>query len=261
MESQFRFQSQYSWAILELNQQTYTVVGVLPQDVAFRRVLTSGCPSATDKDEFTNRFYHPLLTVGRLADGASVSEARTEMEGIAARLESAYPQTNRGIGVSVEPLLDKYVGSLRSALLVLWAAVGLVLLIACANVASLLHARSTNREAEMALRHALGANRTRLIRQGLTESVVLAGFGGLLGLSIAWAFLQLLSKWLAQMIDAPILELHAIHIDLRILSPHFVFQFFREFCSEFSQRFAEAEAMRTAFSSPANVRRQHLDEN
>src|ERR1700733_3198976 len=201
-----------------LNQQTYTVVGVLPQDVGFPQGADIWLPLGNlTKDEFTNRFYHPLLTVGRLADGASVSEARTEMEGIAARLESVYPQTNRGIGVRVEPLLDKYVGGLRSALLVLWAAVGLVLLIACANVASLLHARSTNREAEMALRHALGANRTRLIRQGLTESIVLAVLGGLLGLSIAWAGLQLLSKWLGQMIDAPILELHAIHIDPRIL--------------------------------------------
>jgi predicted permease len=203
---------------IALNQQTYTVVGVLPQDVGFPQGADIWLPLGNlTKDDFTNRFYHPLLTVGRLADGASVSEARTEMEGIAARLESAYPQTNRGIGVSVQPLLDKYVGGLRSALLVLWGAVGLVLLIACANVASLLHARSTSREAEMALRHALGANRARLIRQGLTESVVLAGFGGLLGLSIAWASLQLLSKWLTQMIDAPILELHAIYIDPRIL--------------------------------------------
>jgi predicted permease len=203
---------------IALNQQTYTVVGVLPQDVGFPQGADIWLPLGNlTKDDFTNRFYHPLLTVGRLADGASVSEARTEMEGIAARLESAYPQTNRGIGVSVQPLLDKYVGGLRSALLVLWAAVGLVLVIACANVASLLHARSTSREAEMALRYALGASRARLIRQGLTESIVLAGFGGLLGLSIAWAGLQLLSKWLAQMLDAPILELHAIHIDPRIL--------------------------------------------
>jgi predicted permease len=201
-----------------LNQQTYTVVAVLPQDVGFPQGADIWLPLGNlTKDELTNRFYHPLLTVGRLANGASVSEARTEMEGIAARLESTYPQTNRGIGVSVAPLLDKYVGGLRSALLVLWGAVGLVLLIACANVASLLHARSASREAEMALRHALGASRARLIRQGLTESIVLAGLGGLLGLSIAWASLQLLSKWLTQMLDAPILELHAIHIDPRIL--------------------------------------------
>lgn len=201
-----------------LNQQTYTVVAVLPPGVGFPQSADIFLPLGNlTKDEFTNRFYHPLLTVARLSDGATVTEARTEMEGIAARLESAFPQTNRGIGVNVEPLLNKYVGGLRSALLVLWAAVGLVLLIACANVASLLHARSTNREAEMALRHALGASRARLIRQGLTESIVLAAFGGLLGLSIAWTSLQLLSKWLGQMLDAPILELHAIHIDPRIL--------------------------------------------
>ena len=210
-----------------LNQQTYTVVGVLPRDLAFPQGADIFLPLGNlTKDEFTNRFYHPLLTVGRLSDGASVSEARTEMEGIAARLANAYPQTNHGIGVNVEPLLNKYVGGLRSALLVLWAAVGLVLLIACANVASLLHARSTSREAEMELRHALGANRARLIRQGLTESIVLAGFGGLLGLSIAWAGLQLLSKWLAQMLDTPILELHPIHIDPRILIATFCISIF-----------------------------------
>jgi putative ABC transport system permease protein len=212
---------------VSLNQKTYTVVGVLPQDIGFPQGADIFLPLGNlTKDEFTNRFYHPLLTVGRLADGASVAEARTEMEGIAARLESAYPQTNRGIGANVQPLLNKYIGGLRSALLVLWAAVGLVLLIACANVASLLHARSTSREAEMALRHALGANRARLIRQGLTESIVLAGFGGLLGLSIAWAGLQLLSKWLAQMLDAPILELHAIYIDPRILIATFCISIF-----------------------------------
>jgi predicted permease len=207
---------------LNLNQQTYTIIGVLPPGIRFPQNVDVWLPLGNlDKDYFTNRFYHPMLAIGRLAPGASISQARTEMEGIAEQLANAYPQTNHGIGVKVEPVLDKYIGGLRSALLVLWAVVGLVLLIACANVASLLHARSASRESEMALRHALGASRARLIRQGLTESVVLAGLGGLLGLTFAWAGMLLLSKWLPRMLDAPILHLHKISIDPRALMATF----------------------------------------
>jgi putative ABC transport system permease protein len=201
-----------------LNQDSYTIVGVLPLGIRFPQGIDVWVPLGNlDKDYFTNRFYHPMFALARLAPGAGVSEARAEMNGIAARLASAYPQTNHNIGVKVEPLIENYVGGLRRALLVLWAAVGLVLLIACVNVASLLFARSSTREGEMALRFALGANRERLIRQGLTESLVLAGFGGLCGLLLARASLVLLSKWLPQMLAAPILQLHEIRIDPAVL--------------------------------------------
>jgi predicted permease len=203
---------------LILNDKAYTIVGILPPGIRFPQDAEVWVPLGNlDKDDRTNRFYHPLFVVSRLAPRASVSEARAEMDGIAARLASAYPQTNHDIGVKVEPLLEKYVGGLRSALLILWAAVGLVLLIACANVASLLLARATNREGEMKLRCALGASRARLIRQGLTESIILAGFGGMLGVSLAWTGLRLFSKSLPQIMDAQILRLHEISIDSRVL--------------------------------------------
>ena len=204
---------------LILNDKAYTIIGILPPRIRFPQDADVWVPLGNlDKDDRTMRFYHPLFVIGRLNPGVPMARARAEMVGIATRLASAYPQTNHDIGVRVEPLLEKYVGGLRSALLIIWAAVGLVLLIACSNVASLLLARATSRKGEMTLRSALGASRGRLIRQGLTESVLLGGFGGLLGLSLAWTGVPLLAKWLPQIADAPVLQLHEISIDLRVLA-------------------------------------------
>src|ERR1041384_6107251 len=126
-----------------------------------------------------------MHVIGRLKPGVTVAAARAEMDGIAANLERQYPDENAHRGVTVVPALESLVGDVRPALLILLGAVALVLLIACVNVANLLLARATQRPREMAIRAALGANRLRVIRQLLTESILLSIVGGALGLLIA----------------------------------------------------------------------------
>ncbi|HKD92788.1 MAG TPA: ABC transporter permease, partial [Terriglobales bacterium] len=127
------------------------------------------------------------IVIGRLAPGTSIEQATSEMEGIAARLAKEYPAANDRFGAAVQPIRDVFVGQTRPALLVLFGAVIFVLLIACANVANLFLVRGTGRTKEMALRMALGASRSRILAQMLTESLVLSLLGGLIGLGIAFA--------------------------------------------------------------------------
>jgi putative ABC transport system permease protein len=133
-----------------------------------------------------NRGGHFIRGVGRLKDGVTVEGARAEIEAIAARLEQQYPKDNTDQGVVLTPLLESMVGESRPVLLLLSAAVGFVLLVACANVANLLLARGTGRLRELALRAAIGADRGRLIRQMLTESAVLSLMGAAGGVILAW---------------------------------------------------------------------------
>jgi putative ABC transport system permease protein len=164
---------------------THTIIGVTPPEVIYPRGAEILAPFAMTPDAMRDRGSHYTLAVGRLKEGVTIGQAQADLDAIARRLEQQYPNTNTGRGVEVFPVLEDTVRHYEPALLLMMAAVALVLLIACANVANLTLARATDRMKEIALRLALGASRRRIIRQLLTESVIVAVMGGAIGILLA----------------------------------------------------------------------------
>ena len=173
---------------MNFGNQPYTVIGVMPAQMFSPRTVEVWFPLTrrTDNPGWQTRDNHPgLFGWARLKEGVTIEKALAEMKEIAARLSKQYPESNAGVSVTVTRLLENQVGDYRASLNLLLGAVGLVLLIACANLANLLAARGASRAQEFAVRSAVGASRWQIIRQLLIESFVLALAGGLLGLGLA----------------------------------------------------------------------------
>jgi putative ABC transport system permease protein len=180
-----------------LNNETYKVIGVMPPKLKFPDWAQLWVPLAWTNEKRAVRSNHNYGVIGRLKSGVDIRSAKTELSAISARLEQLYPEDDKGWGATMLPLREQIVGDVRPALLVLLGAVAFVLLIACANVANLVLAKTLARRKEIAIRTALGASRVAILRQILAETVLLSLAGGALGLLLARSGMTLIVKFLS----------------------------------------------------------------
>jgi predicted permease len=202
-KKQFAARADIVSGTLRLNGEPYTVIGVMPAWYRMQAAVDLWVPLDMAKDKLGPRGNHQWKSIGRVKNGVSVAQARADLHTISQGLEKQYPEHNRGVDAIVKPMKEDLIGDFSSQVLILFGAVALVLLIACANVANLLLARSTSRRREIAVRNALGAGRGRLVRQMLTESLLLSLAGGGLGVAIAYAGVTLLRSLLPVTIPQP----------------------------------------------------------
>src|SRR5580704_5843063 len=199
---------------LILDGKPRTIVGVMPAGFSYPVQSVVWMPFGWSEELRSRRDFHNIRVIGRLKDGVTREQAQTEFSSIAANLDRLYPFFNQDEKIIVNPVLEDLIGQIRPSLVLLLGAAGFVLLIACANVANLLLAKAAGRARELAIRAALGAARTRLLRQLLAESLLLACAGGLAGLLLAYGAIQ---TTLA-LAPSTIPRLTEVHLDWRALA-------------------------------------------
>jgi putative ABC transport system permease protein len=178
---------------ITLDGADYAVIGVTPASFHLWEEVDAFVPLAQGDPIYNDRRFPGVICIARLKTGVTIAQAQSEMSAIQHRLDAQYPDTDKGVGTDVTALKPLIIGDVAGTLLLLLCAVGVVLMIACANVANLLLARSTARTREFAIRAALGADKKRIVRQLLTESILLSVTGGVLGLAVAAAALKIIT--------------------------------------------------------------------